>query len=249
MDKLLYISMTGAKEGLNALGVRGNNLANANTTGFKADLQQARAIQAFGEGMPSRVFSMTESPGQNFAQGSLKTTGRDLDIAIEGDGWISIQDGDGKEALTRNGNLQVSAAGILQTSSGQPILGDGNAPIVLPLPIQKLEIHRDGTIEVLPEGAPPNALEEINQIKLSNPAAQTLKKGQDGLFRLNNDGVIEADLGVTVMKGALESSNVNPVQEMTNLISLQRHFEMQVKMMKTAEDNDRSTSKLLSLRG
>lgn len=247
MDNLLYISMTGAKEGLTALGVRGNNLANVNTTGFKADLQQARAMQAFGEGLPTRVFTMTESPGQDFTQGSLKTTGRDMDIALNGPGWISVQDAEGSEALTRNGHLTVSAAGVLQTTSGQVVMGDGNAPIILPLPIEKLEIHQDGTIEVLPEGAPPEALEEIGRIKLSNPDG--VEKGNDGLFRLKDNGEILPDATVSVVKGALESSNVNPVEEMTNLISLQRHFEMQVKMMKTAEENDRSTSKLLSLRG
>jgi flagellar basal-body rod protein FlgF len=249
MDNLLYIAMSGAKEGLNGLSIRGNNLANANTTGFKADFQQARAIQAFGEGMPTRVFALTESPGHNFAQGAIKTTGRDLDLAIEGSGWLSIQDADGQEALTRNGNLQISAAGVLQTTSGQTVLGEGNNPIILPLPIEKLEINRDGTIQVRPEGAPVNAMEEIDRIKLSNPEAVTLKKGNDGLYRVENNGEILADANVTVMKGALESSNVNPVEEMTSLISLQRHFEMQVKMMKTAEDNDRSATKLMSLRG
>ncbi|GGB10647.1 flagellar basal-body rod protein FlgF [Agarivorans gilvus] len=247
MDQLLYISMTGAKQNMNSLAVRGNNLANANTTGFKADIENARAMQAFGPGMPSRVFAMTERPTQNFGDGLLKTTGRDLDVAIKGEGWISVQDKDGQEALTRNGNFTVSAAGVLQTMQGQAVLGDQGGPIVIPLPLEKLEINEDGTIEIRPEGAPADALEEIGRIKLSKPFAGDLTKGNDGLFRSTSGQAYQADATVELVKGALESSNVNPVQEMTHMISMQRQFEMQIKMMKAAEDNDKATNNLLRL--
>lgn len=249
MDKFLYISMTGAAQGMNALAVRGNNLANANTTGFKSDFEQARAMQAYGDGLPSRVFAMRENPGQNFDPGALKTTGRDLDIAVANQGWISIQDGDGQEALTRDGNLTVSAAGVLQTMTGHPVLGNNNQPIILPLPVEKVNINKDGTVEVRPQGAPPDGMEEVNRIKLSNPERDELRKGTDGLFRLNGNAPIVADATVEVVKGALESSNVNPVLEMTQMINLQRNYDMQVKMMRTAEDNDRSVTRLLNLRG
>ncbi|RKF19626.1 flagellar basal-body rod protein FlgF [Alginatibacterium sediminis] len=247
MDRLLYISMTGAKENMNALALRGNNLANANTTGFKADIENARAMQAFGEGLPTRVFALTEKASENYTQGMLRTTGRDLDVAVKGDGWISVQDAGGEEALTRNGNFEISAAGVLQTSNGLPVLGNGNQPIVIPLPVEKLEIHRDGTIEIQPEGALPNALEEINRIKLSKPENPSLEKGEDGLFRSRVGEQFVADATVSVEKGALESSNVNPVQEMTHMMSLQRHYELQVKMMKTAEETDKASSSLLRL--
>ncbi|WP_026958028.1 MULTISPECIES: flagellar basal-body rod protein FlgF [Aliagarivorans] len=247
MDNLLYIAMTGAKQNMHSLSVRGNNLANANTTGFKADLENARTMQAFGPGMPSRVFAMTERPTQNFEGGGIRTTGRDLDVAIKGDGWISIQDKDGQEALTRNGNFTISPAGVLQTSSGQPVLGNQDAPIIIPLPVEKLQIHEDGTVEIRPEGALPDALEEINRIKLSRPDYAALTKGEDGLFRRTDGQGIVPDATVGVIKGALEASNVNPVQEMTHMISLQRQFEMQVKMMKTADENDRAASSLLRL--
>lgn len=249
MDKFLYISMTGAAQGLNALAVHGNNLANANTTGFKSDFEQARAMQAYGEGMPSRVFAMRENPGQNFDPGALKTTGRDLDVAVAGQGWISVQDGNGQEALTRDGNLTVSAAGVLQTATGRAVLGNNNQPIVLPLPVEKININKDGTIEVRPQGAPANGMEEINRIKLSDPGIKELRKGKDGLFRLADNQPIAADANVQVVKGALEASNVNPIQEMTQLINLQHNYDMQVKMMRTAEQNDRSVTRLLNLRG
>lgn len=249
MDKFLYISMTGAAQGLNALAVHGNNLANANTTGFKSDFEQARAMQAYGEGLPSRVFAMRENPGQNFTPGALKTTGRDLDIAVANQGWITIQDEKGKQALTRDGNLTVSSTGVLQTMTGHPVIGNNNQPIVLPVPVEKININRDGTIEVRPQGAPPNGLEEVNRIKLANPDLKQLRKGTDGLFRLADNEPIVADANVRVIKGALEASNVNPIAEMTQLINLQRNFDMQVKMMRTAEDDDRSITRLLNLRG
>ncbi|MGY5449768.1 flagellar basal-body rod protein FlgF [Agarivorans sp. MS3-6] len=247
MDQLLYISMTGAKQNMHSLAVRGNNLANANTTGFKADIENARAMQAFGPGMPSRVFAMTEQPSQNFAGGLLKTTGRDLDVAVKGEGWISVQDKDGNEALSRNGNFTISAAGVLQTMQGQAVLGNQDAPIIIPLPVEKLEINEDGTIEIRPEGAPADALEEINRIKLSKPFAADLTKGQDGLFRATNGQPYQPDATVELVKGAVEGSNVNPIQEMTHMISMQRQFEMQIKMMKAAEENEKATSSLLRL--
>ncbi|MFM2485062.1 flagellar basal-body rod protein FlgF [Celerinatantimonas yamalensis] len=249
MDKFLYISMTGAAQGMDALAVRANNLANANTTGFKSDFEQARAMQAYGEGFPSRVFAMRENPGQNFDPGPLKTTGRDLDIAVANQGWISIQDNQGKEALTRDGNLTVSATGVLQTMTGHPVLGNNNQPIILPLPVSKININRDGTIEVRPQGAPPDGLEEINRIKLANPATKSLRKGTDGLFRLAGNQPIQADANVRVIKDALEGSNVNPIEEMTQLINIQHNYDMQVKMMRTAEDDDRSVTRLLNLHG
>ncbi len=247
MDHLLYLAMSGAKENMNSLTLRSNNLANANTVGFKADLEQARAMQAFGDGLPSRVFSMTERPGQSFAQGGLMTTGRDLDVAVEGDGWLTVQDAQGGQAYTRMGNLQLSPYGVLQTSSGLNVLDDAGKPIVLPLPLEKISINKDGTIAGRPEGAAPNAMEEFQRIKLVNPDIKTVDKGNDGLFRRKDGQDEPASADVKLVSGALEASNVNVVDEMTNLIRLQRQFETQVKMMQTAEKNDEAHTQLLRL--
>jgi len=244
MDKMLYIAMSGAKQNMQALSVNANNLANAKTTGFKADLANARSMQAFGEGMPTRVFSMTERAGQNFDSGSLLTTGRDLDIAIEGQGWLSVQTKDGGEAYTRSGQLKLSDNGALETSNGDLVLGD-SGPIFLPLPVNNINISSDGTIMVQPEGAPSNAQEEVARIKLVNPDNRFLEKGSDGLFRRKDGNNEPADITVKVASGALESSNVNPIGEMTDMIALQRQFEMQLKMMKTAEEVDASAASLL----
>jgi len=247
MDRMLYIAMSGAKENMNSLAVRGNNLANANTTAFKADFEQARSMQAFGEGLPTRVFSITERPSQSFEAGALNLTGRDLDVAVEGSGWISVLDENGQPAMTRNGGLQITETGLLKTSSGQVVLGDADQPIIIPLPFEKLEINRDGTIEIMPEGAAPNGMEEIGRIKLVQPNTDDIEKGTDGLFRRKDGQDAEAAADVYLVKGALETSNVNVVSEMTNLITLQRQFEMQVKMMKTAEETDKSSASLLRM--
>ena len=247
MDNLLYIAMSGAKENMNSLAVRSNNLANANTVGFKADLEQARAMQVYGDGLPSRVFAMTESPGQRMDQGGLMTTGRDLDIAIQGDGMLAVQDANGKEAYTRMGNLRVSPLGVLETSTGLSVLDDAGNPIVLPLPMEKVEINQDGTVIGRPEGSTPETVEEYQRIKLVLPDIKAINKGDDGLFRRNDSQSEQASASVRVASGALESSNVNVVDEMTNLIRLQRQYETQVKKMQTADKNDEAQNQLLRL--
>jgi flagellar basal-body rod protein FlgF len=246
MDRALFLAMSGAKQYMQAIQLSANNLANVNTTGFRADLEQARSMQAYGEGLPSRVFSMTERPGHNFAQGSVITTGRDMDVTIQGHGWISVLDKTGQEGLTRNGNLQISASGLLTTNSGQPVVGDTGAPITLPIPLSKIEIGKDGTISVLPKGAPADAMEVVDRIKLVRPDDRTLYKAANGLFRSKDpNATFEADASVSLLSGALEGSNVNAVGEMTNIIDLQRQFEMQVKMMNTAQEMDKTSDSLL----
>lgn len=246
MDKFLYISMTGAKQNMHSLAVRANNLANANTDGFKADIEQARTMQAFGEGLPTRVFAMTENPAANFSPGAIKSTGRDMDIAVDGDGWIAVQSADGGEAYTRSGSLSFDATGVLRNDRGNPVMGNAG-PIVLPLPIEKVEIAKDGTISVRPQGATAEVIEEVAQIKMVNPGNDNLMRGSDGLFRQMNGEIAPADPTVGLLSGVVEGSNVNPVHEMVAMIDLQRQFEMQVKMMKTAEENDRASASLMRI--
>lgn len=247
MDNMLYIAMSGAKEDLNAVALRANNLANVNTTGFKADLAQARAMQAYGEGHPSRVFSLTERPGQNFAAGGLRTTGRDLDVAVVGQGWLHVLDDNGEEAMTRNGNLEITEGGMLQTSSGQPVMGEAG-PIFIPLPITNITIGKDGTISVQPQGAPSQVREEIDRISVVNPPNGNIEKGTDGLFRMKGGEELPLpDFNARLEVGALEGSNVNAIEEMTQMIALHRNYEMSVKMMKAAEENDQRAEQLLRI--
>jgi flagellar basal-body rod protein FlgF len=248
MDRALFLAMSGAKQNMQAMQLRANNLANVSTTGFRADLAQARSMQAYGDGLPSRVFSMTERPGNNFQQGSVITTGRDLDVTIQGDGWIAVQDKTGAEGLTRNGNLQIDQTGLLLNGNGHLVLGETGAPITLPVPVAKVEIGNDGTISVRPQGAPADAMEIVDRIKLVRPNNQDLYKDVNGLFRAKDPNTAyDADANVKILTRALEGSNVNAVGEMTSLIELQRQFEMQVKMMSTAEDMDKSSDSLLRM--
>lgn len=248
MDRALYLAMNGAQQDMLGLQVRANNLANVSTTGFRADLEQARSMQAYGEGVPDRVFTMAERPGYNFTQGSVITTGRDLDVAVEGDGWLAVQDASGNEAYTRAGHLKIDQTGMLQNSNGQPVLGKNDSPIFIPLPISKIEIGRDGTISVLPQGAPPEAMAQIDRIKLVKTDNHQLFKDADGLFKFKGgQEPQQADASIRLLNGTLEGSNVNAVGEMTALIDLQRHFEMQVKLMKTAEEMDKSSSSLMRI--
>ncbi|EKO3576448.1 flagellar basal-body rod protein FlgF [Vibrio metschnikovii] len=248
MDRVLFLAMSGAKQNMQAMQLRANNLANVSTTGFRADLEQARSMQAYGEGLPSRVFSMTERPGHRFDQGSVITTGRELDITIQGDGWISVLDKTGNEGLTRSGNLRIDQNGLLLNGNGHLVLGELGAPITLPIPLNKVEIGNDGTISVRPQGAPADAMEIVDRIKLVKPDNRSLFKDINGLFRAKDPNAeYVADATVKVLTGALEGSNVNAVGEMTNLIDLQRQFEMQVKMMSTAEEMDKASDSLLRM--
>ncbi|KMV29688.1 flagellar basal-body rod protein FlgF [Photobacterium swingsii] len=248
MDRALFLAMSGAKQDMHGMQLHANNLANVKTTGFRADLEQARSMQAYGEGLPSRVFAMTERPGQDFSQGALMTTGRDLDVAVQDQGWLAVMDPSGQEAYTRAGHLKIDQTGMLQNANGNLMMGENGGPIFVPLPISKIEIGTDGTISVLPQGAPPDAMEVIDRLKLVRPANNELYKDANGLFKSKTPGkTYEADANVKVLKGALEGSNVNAVGEMTSMIDLQRHFEMQVKLMKTAEQMDEASSSLLRM--
>lgn len=246
MDKFLYIAASGAKQDLMATGVRANNLANAQTNGFKAQLEQARAMPAFGDGFASRVFSMTESPSNNYEGGPMITTDRDLDIAVQGEGWFSVQTDLGEEAFTRSGSLTIGADGSLRDPKGNLMMGD-NGPIFLPVPINNITIAGDGTISARLQGAPENAIEEVGRLKLVNPPIDQIKRREDGLFDLKNGEIAQQDLAVSVKGGMLEGSNVNAVDEMVNMISLQRHYEMQVKLMRKADSLATSGNMLLRI--
>lgn len=245
MDKALYIAMTGAKQNMMAQTANANNLANVNTTGFKSDFATARSMPVYyGEGLPTRAFSMTERPATNLAHGALEQTGRDLDLAIEGDGFFAVQTPDGEEAYTRSGNFYVDEVGMLRTGSGLPVIGNAGA-IAVPQN-SKIEIGEDGTVSVIATGQGVAAPLAIDRLKLINPDSQTLSKSDDGLFRnLDDPDPIDADAGVRVISGFLEASNVNAVHELTSMLTLARQYEMHVKMMATAKENSESSARLM----
>jgi len=208
MDKALYIAMTGAKNNMMAQTARANNLANANTTGFKADFEQARAMPVFGESFPTRVYSLSERPATDISSGAFIETGRSLDIAIQGDGWIAVESSLGDEAYTRSGEMMIDANGVLRTGKGMPVMGEGG-PIVIP-PAQHVEIGVDGVITIQPQGAGPNEVAQIDRIKLVNPDKEELEKGLDGLMRQRNGEPADADAFVRVESGFLEPVTLMP---------------------------------------
>ncbi len=246
MDKVVFLAMSGARENMLAQRAHSNNLANATTTGFKADLAQARAMQVFGEGYASRVYAQTERPATDLQSGTLVETGRELDLAIDGEGWLVVQRPDGSEGLTRSGELQINAVGQLVTGSGLPVIGNGGVPVLVP-PAGKVELSTDGSITVLPLGEAATELVLVDQLKLVNPDPKRLFKGTDGLMRTTENTPLLPDLNVRIRSGYLESSNVNAVHELTEILSLSRQFEVQVKMMKDAEENSSAATQILRL--
>jgi flagellar basal-body rod protein FlgF len=245
VDKLLYVAMSGASENAIAQKAHANNLANVSTNGFQRDLEQARSIPVFGEVMPSRAYAMSERPGTDFSGGAMIDTGRDLDVAVKGDGWIAVQTADGGEAYTRSASLNVDALGILRAGNGLPVMGNGG-PIAVP-PQQQIEIGVDGTISVRSMGEGPKVMAQIDRIKLVNPDMKNMEKGADGLIHTKDGKAAGADGTVQVESGFLQASNVNAVEEMTSVLTLSRQFELHIKMMKTAETNDESMARVLQI--
>lgn len=246
MDKMLYIAASGAKQDLLGTAVRANNLANAQTNGFKAQLEQARAMPAYGEGLATRVFSMTESPSNDYEGGPMITTGRPLDVAVQGNGWFSVQTPQGEEAYTRNGGFTLTADGALQDPKGNLVMGE-NGPLFLPVPVSNITVANDGTVTARLQGAPENQINEVGRLKLVNPPLDQIKRREDGLFALKDGTVAQQDINVNVASGMLEGSNVNAVEEMVNMISLQRHYEIQVKLMKKADQMVTQSNSLLRI--
>lgn len=245
MDRMLYVAMSGAKQNMLAQANNANNMANVSTIGFKSDLAAARSMPLYGNGHPTRVFSMTERAGTDFTPGSIQTTARGLDVAIKGNGLIAVQGADGNEAYTRVGSFRVSTTGVLETTQGLAVIGE-NGPIIVP-PAKRVEIAADGTVSVITQPKGAEVVDEVGRIKLVNPDMKTVWKGNDSLFHIDGDDVAQADASVELITGALEGSNVNIASELVNMIELARQFEMQVKMMKTAEKNDEYATRLLSL--
>lgn len=245
MDRLIYTAMTGAKHVFMQQAGTANNLANASTVGFKAQEHRFRAVPVVSEAMPTRAFVVDASVSDVMDEGPLMFTGRNLDVAVQGKGWIAVQLPDGSEAYTRAGSLDVDVTGLLQTKSGYTVAGDGG-PINIP-PDNSIEIAPDGTISVIPTFGTPNNVNAVGRIKLVNPAEGDLVRGADGLFRVRDGQPAAADETVKLAPGTLEGSNVNVTDAMVNLISLSRQFEMQIKMLQTADTNAQRADQLLSL--
>jgi flagellar basal-body rod protein FlgF len=237
--------MTGAKNILDQQATAAHNLANASSTGFRAQIDSFRAVPVVGGGLNTRAFVVNATTGTDFTPGAIQQTGRSLDVAIQGKGWLAVQSTGGVEAYTRNGALKLSESGQLQTSSGKPVLGD-SGPISIP-PNLIIAIAADGTISGTNDASVPGSPNIIGRLKLTNPNEKNLVRGVDGLFVTADGKPAPADAGVTLVNGAVESSNVNVVEGMVSMISLARQFEVQMKLLTNAQDNDSKATQIFSL--
>ncbi len=245
MDRLIYTAMTGAKHIMEQQANTAHNLANVSTTGFRAQLDSFRAVPVIGDGMPTRAFVVDATVGTDYSQGAFQHTGRALDVAVQGKGWLAVQLEDGSEAYTRQGSLKINENGVLQSAAGLPILGDGG-PISIP-PDVNVTIASDGTISSTERAGVPGQANVIGRLKLVNPPEEALVRGENGLFRLQDGGEAEVDANVRVAGGTLEGSNVNAVDAMVTMISLGRQFEMHMSLLKNAESNAAKAAQLMNM--
>ena len=245
MDRLIYTAMSGAKHSLEQQTTVAHNLANVSTTAFKAQLSAYRAVPIVGPNSSTRTFVVGSTIGTDMSPGPLQQTGRPLDVYVNGSGWIAVRAADQTEAYTRDGGLQLSANGVLQTHSGLDVIGEGGT-IVVP-PNNTVAIGGDGTVSIIPTDGLPNAVSIVGRIKLVNPPQGGMLRGGDGLFRQGDGRSAEADANVQITPGALEGSNVSAVQMLVEMISSARQFDTQMRLLQTAENADRGWSSILNL--
>ena len=244
MDNMLYLAMSGARQVMHKQATNSHNLANVNTTGFKSDIDNFKALPVYGPGHPARVYTQDQRTGISHAPGAIISTGMPLDVAVNGNGFIAVQDIDGSEAYTRNGNLKITEQGLLVTSSGQAVLGEGG-PVTLSA-YDNIQIGTDGTITIMPVGQAGGEIAVLDRIKLVNPDITTVERNERGLFTTTAP-VEPADAEVTLATESLESSNVNAVDALVTMIELSRQFETQINLIKTAKDNDVAAAQLLRM--
>lgn len=246
MDKLIYTAMSGAKHIFGRQASIAHNLANAVSAGYRAEEHRLRAVPVISEALPTRAFAVDASVASDFTPGPVSQTGRPLDVAVQGQGWLALALPDGTEAYTRNGSLEINVNGVLQTRNGIPVQGDGG-PISIP-PDNAITVGADGMISLKPSSGAQNTVTQVGTLKLVNPPEADLVRGADSLFRLRDGSAAQVDPNVQVASGYLEGSNVNVVDQLVAMISLQRQFETQLKLLSTAEQNDRAAAQLLATR-
>ena len=243
MDRGLYVAMTGAKQIMQAQAVNNHNIANLSTIGFRADAVSFASQPIYGPGYATRVNAVAGDAGTDFSSGVMQSTGRNLDVAVNGNGFIAVQGSDGKEAYTRAGDLRVTPDGAVTTASGLPVLSE-SGPMNIP-PSTVMTIGSDGTVSVVPQGSAPFAVTQVDRIKLVNPPTTDLQKGDDGLLRIKSGGKAKTDENVSITSGMLESSNVNPAQSLISMIELQRLYEFQIKSINSTDTNEQSAERMM----
>lgn len=246
MDRLIYTAMSGANAAAQRQAVLSNNLANASSNGFRAELSSFRSVPVRGDGASTRVLALEATAGHLDTPGAPQRTGRSLDAMASGNAWFAVQGLDGTETYTRNGSFEVSPEGTLLTSNGLTVLSDGGSPLSVPTGAE-VSIGFDGNLSARVGNQPATG---IGRLKLVTPSADDpLRRGPDGLFRAASGDPLPSDSNARVQVGVLEGSNVNPIETMVGMIQVARQFEVQMRLLQTAESNDRSAGQLLGLQG
>lgn len=247
MDKIIYTAMTGAKQAMARQDTLAHNLANANTVGYRADTTAFRAVPIRGVGEGTRVFTLESTPGVDLSSGPVRQTGRELDVSLSDGGLLAVQANDGTEAYTRAGSLQIDPDGMLRTQEGLLVIGDAG-PITIP-PDHRLAIARDGTISASPLTGQQNTSIQVGRLKMVNAEGADIVKGGDGLLRTRTGQPLPLDETIGLSTGTLEGSNVNVVEAMIGMIAVARQFDMQMKVLQTAESDGRAAQQLLNVSG
>ncbi len=245
MDRLIHTALSGMRGAMSRQTVIANNLANANTTGFRAEMSAARSLWVRGPGLNARASASEEVVSANMAAGTVSATGRDLDIAMAGDAMLAVQAEDGSEAYTRRGDLQVAASGLVTTADGRPVLGE-SGPLTLP-PADAIRIGEDGVVWVVPAGGDPNVPQQIDRLKLASPTGSRIRKHVDGLFRVEGNGALPTDPQARIIPRSLEGSNVQTSQALIEMIEASRSWETQVQMITQVRDMDTAAADLMRL--
>jgi flagellar basal-body rod protein FlgF len=246
MEPILYNATGGGRSEFNKQAIIANNLANVNTPGFKADLYQAQTMYMgdTGNNASRHTFNVQAPNGIDLSPGEIIPTGRDLDVAVDGNGWIALKDAKGREVYTRGGSLRVGVNGLLTTPSGKAVLGDGG-PISIP-PARSIEIGSDGTISIIPIDGDVNGLAVLDRIKLVTLDKNNVVKNDEGLIQLKQGSTAPvADASVKLINGAIEASNVKAVEQMVEMISAGREFDAQMKILSTVDDNSQKLAQVL----
>lgn len=246
MDRLIYSSLSAMRGAMARQTTTANNLANANTTGFRAEMASTRPLWLQGEGLDTRAPSSEEVVSADMRAGAIVETGRPLDVALGGDAMLAVQADNGEEAYTRRGDLMIAPSGLLTTGAGSPVLGE-SGPITVP-PADEMKVDEQGTIWYRPAGADPTQpMQQLDRLKLVTPAGSQIAKGLDDLFRVRDGGALPSDPDARLTAGSLEGSNVNATQALVDMIDASRSWEMQVKLVSTAKELDSSSADLMRL--
>lgn len=245
MDRLVFTAMSGARHAQQRQDALAQNIANVSTPGYRAAMYAAKSVPVAGSGAHTRAFALESTTGADFSPGTIQRTGRELDVAVEGNAWLTVQGRDGREAYTRAGALKVDANGQLLAPGGHAVMGEAG-PIAIP-PDSTISIARDGTVSAIPDSGARSAVVNVGKIKLAALDAKQALRGEHGLFRTLDGNPAPADERATLVSGALEGSNVNAAEAMVSMISASRQFELQMRLLTTAENNARSAAQLLSV--